>query len=104
MAKKIFFLGDSLDRIRAFPLKARNDVGTELRRVQLGSEPMDWKPMKAVGAGVREIRVRDEDGIFRVIYLAKRPEGIYVLHAFQKKTQTTAKRDLDLASRRLKDI
>jgi phage-related protein len=66
--KRIFFLGDTLDCIRDFPLLARSEVGAELRRVQMGLEPTDWKPMKTVGAGVREIRVRDESGAYRVIY------------------------------------
>jgi phage-related protein len=60
--------------------------------------------MPSVGSGVREVRIRDQSGAFRVIYLATRPEAVYVLHAFQKKTQATAKRDLDLAETRLKEL
>ncbi len=100
--KRIFFLGDTLDQIRDFPPQARNDAGTELRRVQMGLEPADWKPMKEVGAGVREIRVRDETGAFRVIYVLSRADAIFVLNAFQKKTQKTPKHELELAARRLK--
>ena len=100
--KRIFFLGDTLDQIRDFPPEARNDVGTELRRVQGGLEPMDWKPLKAVGAGVREIRVRDETGAYRVIYVLNKADAVYVLNAFQKKTQKTPKHELELAARRLK--
>jgi phage-related protein len=59
--------------------------------------------MKAV-TGVKEIRVKDAAGAFRAIYLATRPEGVYVLHCFQKKTQRTALRDIELARQRLKDI
>ena len=73
-------------------------------RIQQGLEPNDWKPMTSVGPGVREIRIRDEAGAFRVLYVANIESAIYVLHAFQKKTQQTAKRDLDLAERRLKEI
>jgi phage-related protein len=102
--KDVEFLGDSLDRIREFPARARHYTGVELLRVQFGGEPTDWKPMKAIGPGVREIRVRDDTGIFRTIYLASRPEAIYVLHAFQKKTQATAKKDIELAARRLREI
>ena len=71
----------------------------ELRRVQLGLEPSDWKRMKNVGVGVRELRLRDRAGAFRVLYLAT--DVIYILHAFQKKTRATAKRHLDLAKLRL---
>jgi phage-related protein len=99
---RIFFLADTLDQIRSFPLNARKDIGTELRRVQRGVEPMDWKPMKSVGAGVREIRVRDAAGAFRVLYVLSKADGIYVLNAFQKKTQKTPKHELALAALRLK--
>jgi phage-related protein len=60
--------------------------------------------MASVGQGVREIRIRDEAGAFRVLYIAKLEDAVYVLHAFQKKTQQTAKRDLDLAATRLRQI
>jgi phage-related protein len=69
-----------------------------------GEEPSDWKPMPSVGAGVREIRVQEESGAFRVIYLASRPEGVYVLHCFQKKTQKTSRHDLELAFERFKRL
>ena len=101
--KQIAFLGNSLDAIRGFPDGARHQAGVELRAVQNGTEPDDWKPMKTVGQGVREIRIRDKAGAFRIIYLATLPDRVLVLHAFQKKTQQTAQRDIDLAARRLKD-
>ena len=82
--KPVEFLGDSLDRLRAFPQGPRRDAGFQLDRVQRGLDPDDWKPMKSVGQGVREIRVRDESGAFRAIYLATLPDAVYVLHAFQK--------------------
>jgi phage-related protein len=99
-----FCVFSALDQIRDFPAQVRNDVGAELRRVQMGLEPNDWKPMTAVGAGVREIRVRDATGAFRVIYVVSKPEAIYVLNAFQKKSQKTPKRELELAARRLRSI
>jgi phage-related protein len=102
--KTIIFLGDSRDRIRAFPENAKHDTGAELQRVQFGAEPVDWKPMPSIGIGVKEIRVRDERGLFRTVYLATRPEGVYVLHAFQKKTQATAKKDIALAAKRLREV
>ncbi|MFC5694390.1 type II toxin-antitoxin system RelE/ParE family toxin [Pseudomonas sp. GCM10022186] len=102
--KPLEFLADSLDRLREFPLDARREAGFQLDNVQHGIGPADWKPMSTVGAGVQEIRVRDASGAFRVIYLATLPEAIYVLHCFQKKTQATAKADLDLARARLRDL
>ena len=102
--KRIFFLGDTLDQIRSFPLTARSDAGSELRRVQTGLDPMDWKPMKTIGAGVREIRVKDAAGAFRVIYVLHNEDAIYVLNAFHKKTQKTPQHELELAARRLKLI
>ena len=100
--KPVVFLGDSLGRIREFPETARRQVGMELRQVQRGLPPSDWKQMKSVGSGVREIRVRDASGAFRVLYVANLADAVYVLHAFQKKTRATAKRDLDLAALRFR--
>lgn len=99
--KAIVFLGDSRDRIRDFPGPARRQAGMELRQVQSGLTPSDWKPMKGVGPGVREIRIRDARGAFRVLYVATFAEAIYVLHAFQKKTRATSRKDLELATLRL---
>jgi len=100
--KPVIFLGDSLRRVREFPDDARRTVGHELRDVQFGEEPSDWKPMPSVGPSVREIRVREASGAFRVIYVAHLEAAIYVLHAFQKKTQKTPQRDIDLARERLR--
>ena len=102
--KPVAFQGTSLDDLRAFPAEARREAGHQLNRVQRGLDPNDWKPMPGIGVGVREIRVRDEAGAFRVIYTANRPEAVYVLHAFQKKTPQTTKRDLDLAKARLWEL
>ena len=102
--KRLEFLGDSLEQLRDFPETARKAAGVQLHKVQQGIEPSDWKPMTSVGQGVREIRISDEAGIFRVLYIAKIEDTVYVLHAFQKKTQQTAKRDLDLAATRLRQI
>jgi len=102
--KLIAFQGGSLNDLRAFPTEARREAGHQLNRVQRGLEPDDWKPMPSVGPGVREVRVRDDTGAFRVVYTATRPEAVYILHAFQKKTQQTARRDLDLARARLRDL
>ncbi len=102
--KPVEFAGDSLARLRDFPASARRAAGYQLDRVQRGLEPDDWKPMKAIGAGVRELRIRERSGAFRVIYLATLPDRVVVLHAFQKKTQRAAKRDIDLATRRFRDL
>lgn len=102
--KPLSFLGSSLDDLRVFPEPARREAGYQLDRVQRGLAPEDWKPMQSVGSGVREVRIRDQSGAFRVIYLATRAEAIYVLHAFQKKTRATSKRDLDLARMRLREL
>lgn len=100
--KPITFLGDSLSQLRDFPPDARSEAGFQLREVQKGNDPADWKSLKTVGPGVREIRIREESGAFRVVYLATVADAVLVLHAFQKKTQQTAQRDIDLAANRLK--
>lgn len=102
--KPIEFRGDSLDCLREFPAEARREAGFQLDRVQRGLEPFDWKPMSSAGTGVREIRIRDDSGAFRVLYVAKLEDAVYVLHCFQKKTQATAKRDVDLAARRYREL
>ena len=102
--KPVVFLGDSLDIVRSFPGRARRSAGYQLDRVQRGLEPDDWKPMPGIGAGVREIRVRDASGAYRVVYIASLAEAVYVLHAFQKKSQRTLPRDLDLAQLRLREL
>src|ERR1700719_1480990 len=90
--KPIAFLGSSLDGLRGFPTDARRDSGYQLDRVQRGLDPDDWRSMPSIGAGVREIRVRERAGAFRVIYVATFADAVYVLHAFQKKTRHTAQR------------
>ena len=102
--KPVQFCGDSRDRLRDFPPIPRNKMGEQLRIVQEGGDPADWKPMPSVGGSVREIRVRDVTGAYRVIYLARLLDRIVVLHAFVKKTQATPKRDIDLARKRLKEL
>ena len=100
--KGIEFLGASLKTVREFPALAKREAGLQLDRVQRGLDPTDWKPMKSVGQGVREIRIQHE-GQYRVIYVASFEKSVYVLHAFQKKTQKTSKQDLDTAKRALKE-
>jgi len=104
LPKPLHFCGDSQDILATFPEDARRSAGFSLYMVQIGREPGDWKPMPTVGVGVREIRVRDEAGAFRVLYVAKFLEAVYVLHCFQKKTQKTAARDIELGQKRLKTL
>jgi phage-related protein len=101
--KQIIWLGDSLNRLRAFPAEARREAGYQLERVQVGMAPLDWKPMAAVGLGVNEVRIRI-GGAFRVIYLARYAEAVYVLHAFQKKSRRTSGLDIELARARFKTL
>lgn len=99
--KPIVWLGDSIDVVRGWPRASRQRTGEELFRLQMGSEPLHWRSMKSVGRGVREMKV-SEGGEYRVFYVMRRSEGIVVLHAFEKKTQRTAKSDIDLGKQRLK--
>lgn len=98
--KPIDFLGDSLRSLQEFPDDAKRDAGYQLDRVQHGLQPDDFKSMPTIGKGVEEIRVRDDSGAYRVIYTARLADAVFVLHAFQKKTQATSKRDIDLAKQR----
>ena len=103
-SKPVEFRGNALEDLRAFPKAARREAGYQLDRVQRGREPDDWKPMNTVGRGVQEIRIRDAAGAFRVMYVAKFDDAIYVLHCFQKKTQKTSKAELNLAASRYRDL
>lgn len=101
--KQLRFVGSSLDDLRDFPAEARRQAGFELYAVQRGGNPSDWKPMREVGAGAREIRVHVL-GEWRVLYVARFGDAVYVLHAFQKKTPKTSQRDIELARRRYRQI
>jgi len=102
--KPICFLGNSLDALREFSDDARQDVGYQLDQVQRGQQPSDFKPMPSVGKGVEELRVWDDSGTYRVIYLARLRDAVYVLHAFQKKSQATSKHDIDVAKSRYAEL
>lgn len=102
--KTIRFRGSALGDLRSFPETARREAGYQLDKVQHEQMPADWKPMATIGKGVQEIRIRDESGAFRVIYVAKFSDAIYVLHCFQKKTQKTSKADIELATKRYSDL
>jgi phage-related protein len=102
--KAITFLGNSLECLREFPEDARQDAGYALDQVQRGKQPSDFKPMASVGKGVEELRVWDDAGTYRVIYLARLKEAVYVLHAFQKKTRATSKQDIEIAKSRYAEL
>jgi phage-related protein len=101
--KPLRFLGSSLDDLRNFPDEARRAAGFELRAVQNGLEPSDWKPIPVIGPGVKEIRIQVL-GEWRVIYIATRRDAVYVLHAFQKKTRRTSRSDIDCARQRYRQV
>lgn len=101
--KPLNFVGSSLDDLRNFPDEARRVAGFELHAVQSGLEPSDWKPMPIIGPGVKEIRIHVL-GEWRVIYVTKLRDAVYVLHAFQKKAHKTSRHDIDLARQRHKQI
>lgn len=102
--KTLTFLGNSLEKVRAFPSAAKQDAGRQLALVQKGLRPNDCKSMPTIGKGVEEIRVWDESGTYRVIYTARLKDSVFVLHAFHKKTQATAKSDIELAQSRFKQL
>ena len=103
MMKFVRFIGSAKDDLSAFPRPARIRAGHELFMVQVGRDPDDWKPMTTIGPGACEIRVRDQAGAFRVIYVARFEDAVYVLHAFQKKSRKTSQADLRLARQRYRD-
>ncbi len=99
--KKVEFIGGSLKALRGFPLTVKRELGHQLDRVQRGYDPIDWKAMSSIGSGVHEIRIK-VGGEFRVIYIAKLKNTVYVLHAFQKKTQKTRTQHIETAMSALK--
>ena len=105
--KPIAWIGSSYRDTLAFPASARREVGHNLGLVQNGMMPEDFKPMEQVGAGTYEIRVKTDEGgqvIHRVFYVAKFPEAVYVLHAFQKNSQTTSKHDIEVGRERYRTM
>lgn len=101
--EELFWVGASRDDVRDFPADARRDAGHQPHLVPLGLEPSEWKPMPSVGTGVNEIRIHTEVE-HRLLYIAKIPEAGYVLHALEKRSRKTPRRDLALAQPRLRDV
>jgi phage-related protein len=102
--KEVEFRGGSLSDLRDFPQSAMREVGHQLDKIQNGLAPDDAKTMPSIGAGVMELRIWDEAGTFRVVYVAKFEDAVYVLHCFKKKTQQTSPQDIELARKRLKEL
>lgn len=102
--KIVFWIGSAYTDLLAFPDPVRRAAGFQLGKVQAGLDPDDWKPFGQVGAGTREIRLRDGHGIYRIMYVAKFEEGLYVLHCFQKKTQATSAYDKAVAEARYRAV
>ena len=102
--KPVYFVGTSREDLRELSETVQETAGFQLFKVQQGKEPDDWKPMTTVGPGVQELRVRDESGAYRVFYVAKFEEAVYVLHVFEKRSQKTARADLELGKNRYADL
>lgn len=103
-AKPLRFIDTAREDLRAFPHEARGEAGYQLDKVQRALEPTDSKPFPSVGSGAYELRIATADGAFRVMYVAKFADAVYVLHAFQKKSQRTSQSDIELAARRYKTL
>lgn len=105
--KPIDWRGSSLKDIKddaIFSIDARKEAGYQLSQIQMGLDPDDWKPFEEVGAGTKEVRINLEDGWYRVMYLAKFAEAVYVLHCFKKKSRVTSKQDKEIAANRYKAV
>ena len=102
--KPVYFVGTSREDLRELSETVQETAGFQLFKVQQGKEPDDWKPMTTVGPGVQELRVRDESGAHRIFYVAKFEEAVYVLHVFEKRSQKTARADLELGKNRYADL
>jgi len=100
----VTFLGDSLSVISEFPSNVKRNLGHAIRCVQAGVDPPDSKPMPTVGPGVYELRDADESGWYRVIYLKRIDDVVYILHCFVKKSRKTPRKDLKTAQARLKAL
>ena len=101
--KQLLWIGNSYRALTAFPKAVKQAAGFQLHLIQQGKDPDDWKPMPSIGPGVREARIH-VGGEHRIIYLAKFEEGVYILHAFQKKTQKTAKKNFNIAKARFREV
>jgi len=104
LEKEIRWVGSSYENLLEFPDESRRQAGFQLAKVQAGLDPDNWKPFNIVGAGTREIRINEQEGAFRVMYVAKFVEAVYVLHCFHKKTQATSRHDREIAEARYRAV
>lgn len=102
--KEVIWLGDSQKVIQSFPSDIKKDLGADLMRLQCGMEPNNWKPFSGLKRNAFELRAKDKTGIYRTIYVTFIKEKICILHCFQKKTNKTAQKDVDIANQRLKEL
>ncbi len=100
----LVFWGNSREELLDFPDEPRREAGYQLHKVQVGEQPADFKPMTIVGLGVEELRVRDTSGAYRVFYIARFDQTVYVLHAFEKKSQKTAPQDIKVGQERYRSL
>jgi len=104
MLRKLVFWGAAYKELIALPAIVQHRAGFLLKELQKGNDPPDWKPMPTVGAGVNELRIRDESGAYRVIYIARFEEAVYVLRCFEKTSQKTSQLDLQAAATRYREL
>ena len=101
--KKIVWLATTHEIVKAYPADVRGEIGYNLDKIQRRLEPSDWKPMSSVGSGVKEIRIHLQNE-YRVLYVAKFQEAVYVLHGFIKKTEQTSKKEIDITKKRYQEM
>lgn len=101
--KPVHWIGSSQRDLRVFPEAVRKKAGFQLYAVQRGDTPSNFKPMPTVGLGVEEIRIQTEDA-YRIFYVARLAEAVYILHVFQKKTQKTSKLDIEIGQKRYQQM
>lgn len=100
--KEVDWLGHE-PAMRALPTEMKKEGGKSLYRVQIGEEPDDWKPMPSIGPGANEIRLQDANGWYRIFYVAKFLDAIYILGVITKKTNQTSQLDIDNAKAKYKE-
>jgi phage-related protein len=100
----VIWEGNSREILQRFPDRARQNLGFELWRLQLGEKPIDYRPLPSLGMGVFELREQDERGWYRIIYLSRVRDAIHVLHCFEKKSREMPRKDFEIAKRRFKEV
>jgi len=96
--------GDSREVLQAFPEEVRQNLGFQLWQLQQGERPGDYRPLPSIGTGVFELRDQDERAWYRVVYLSRINDVIYVLHCFEKKSREMTRKEFGKAKQRLKAV